>query len=54
MLLQIGRSLFWDVPTNENTRETLSNGLTLAHGGYLSGVLGWKPYLNVDGKGVSC
>lgn len=46
MLLQIGRSLFWDI--NEN--EPLTGGVALARGGFMSGVLGWRPYLNIDGK----
>lgn len=46
MLLQVGRSLYWNI----DKIEPLGGGLTLAHGGFLSGVLGWQPYLNVDGK----
>ncbi|KAG5317663.1 AGO2 protein, partial [Pseudoatta argentina] len=41
----IGRSLYWDIDTK---KESLGDGLSLSTGGFLSGVLGWKPYLNVD------
>ncbi|XP_071561351.1 protein argonaute-2 [Temnothorax nylanderi] len=40
----IGKSLYWDI--NEN--EPLGGGLALGRGGFMSGVLGWSPYLNVD------
>lgn len=46
MLLQIGRSLFWDI----NEKEPLGGGIALARGGFMAGVLGWKMYLNVDSK----
>ncbi|KYN39036.1 Protein argonaute-2, partial [Trachymyrmex septentrionalis] len=52
--LQVGRSLYWDVEDKLNKidkideSELLGDGLFLVHGGFLSGVLGWKPYLNVD------
>ncbi|XP_039311790.1 protein argonaute-2 isoform X2 [Solenopsis invicta] len=42
--INVGRSLFWNI--NEN--EPLGGGLALARGGFMSGVLGWQPYLNVD------
>ncbi|KYN18207.1 Protein argonaute-2 [Trachymyrmex cornetzi] len=42
--INVGRSLYWNI----DKIEPLSGGLTLAHGGFLSGVLGWQPYLNVD------
>ncbi|XP_018342461.1 PREDICTED: protein argonaute-3-like [Trachymyrmex septentrionalis] len=50
----VGRSLYWDVEDKLNKidkideSELLGDGLFLVHGGFLSGVLGWKPYLNVD------
>ncbi|XP_036143314.1 protein argonaute-2 [Monomorium pharaonis] len=40
----VGRSFFWDV----NERELLGGGLALSRGGFMAGVLGWQPYLNVD------
>ncbi|XP_018300750.1 protein argonaute-2 isoform X2 [Mycetomoellerius zeteki] len=42
--INVGRSLYWNI----DKIEPLGGGLTLAHGGFLSGVLGWQPYLNVD------
>lgn len=30
--------------------EKLVSGVVLGSGGFMSGILGWKPYLNVDGK----
>ncbi|XP_024894018.1 protein argonaute-2-like [Temnothorax curvispinosus] len=42
--ITIGKSLYWDI--NEN--EPLGGGLALGRGGFMSGVLGWSPYLNVD------
>ncbi|KYM94762.1 Protein argonaute-2, partial [Cyphomyrmex costatus] len=40
----VGRSLFWDIDMNN----LLSPSVALGHGGFLSGSLGWKPYVNVD------
>ncbi|XP_071635459.1 protein argonaute-4-like [Temnothorax longispinosus] len=42
--ITIGKSLYWDI--NEN--EPLGGGLALARGGFMSGILGWSPYLNID------
>ncbi|XP_077273947.1 argonaute 2 [Temnothorax americanus] len=42
--ITIGKSIYWDI--NEN--EPLGGGLALGRGGFMSGVLGWSPYLNVD------
>lgn len=54
MLLKIGRSLFWDLEKDNGKDEKkiidLTGGLHLERGGFLSAVLGWQMYLNVDGK----
>ncbi|XP_024894043.1 protein argonaute-2-like isoform X2 [Temnothorax curvispinosus] len=42
--MTIGKSLYWDI----NEEEPLGGGLALARGGFMSGVLGWSLYLNVD------
>ncbi|XP_011135141.1 protein argonaute-2 isoform X2 [Harpegnathos saltator] len=45
-LINVGRSLF---PPGDNRRvKALGSGLDLHVGGYLSAVIGWKPYLNID------
>ncbi|XP_011056359.1 PREDICTED: protein argonaute-2-like [Acromyrmex echinatior] len=43
--INVGRSLYWDI---DMKKESLGDGLSLSTGGFLSGILGWKPYLNVD------
>ncbi|XP_029661699.1 protein argonaute-2-like isoform X1 [Formica exsecta] len=45
--VNIGRSLFWDLGIKE-TLTNLTGGLSSARGGFLSAVLGWQMYLNVD------
>ncbi|XP_011688229.1 PREDICTED: protein argonaute-2 isoform X2 [Wasmannia auropunctata] len=42
--ITVGKSLFWNI----NEEEKLGAGVALGRGGFLSGVLGWQPYLNVD------
>ncbi|XP_070172472.1 uncharacterized protein [Polyergus mexicanus] len=45
--VNIGRSLFWDLGIKE-TLTNLTGGLSSARGGFLSAVLGWQMYLNID------
>ncbi|XP_025270021.1 protein argonaute-2 isoform X2 [Camponotus floridanus] len=42
--LSVGKSLFWEI----NDKEPLSGGLSLSRGGFMSAVLGWQPYINID------
>ncbi|XP_032670999.1 protein argonaute-2-like isoform X10 [Odontomachus brunneus] len=45
-LISVGKSLF---PAGENRRvKALGSGLDLHVGGFLSAVIGWRPYLNID------
>ncbi|KAL0103055.1 hypothetical protein PUN28_018391 [Cardiocondyla obscurior] len=47
--MNVGRSLYWpDKPELREEKFDLGGGLFLSRGGFMSGVLGWQPYLNVD------
>lgn len=47
--MPVGRS-FFTAPQDGRTTIDLGDGLELWYGFYQSAILGWKPFLNVDGE----
>lgn len=46
-LTQVGRSFF--TPPNPRNSISLGSGMELWYGFYQSAILGWQPFLNIDG-----